>query len=400
MSKTSLYWLCQIAGWGAHLLNVSIIAVVLNYWEYDFGWYQTIRVLIGLVFSHLMRIVIINSHLLEKKPFLQIRNLTFFSILFSIICGIVHQLISIQFGVADVSERTSFFQEVFVSFHGYLWLLAPWNLIYFLYHYIEKIREQQTKILHHERYENELLIQKLESEKTRAEFQQKAVEMEMQALRSQMNPHFIFNCLSSINHFIIKNEPETASDYLTRFSRLIRMVLNYSRKRQILLEDELEMLQLYLDMEKIRFRDSFEYTIIYDKSIDAGAIYIPPLLLQPFAENAIWHGLMHKEGRGYLDIEMHLEDEGLLRCSITDNGVGRKKADELKQRNYDKRKSVGLAITKQRLSLLNGDEACKDFYDVQDLVDENGEAIGTKVCLKIRYSRIIDEQANGNLDAM
>lgn len=393
MSKTSLYWLCQIAGWGAHLLNVSIIAVVLNYWEYGFGWYQTLRVLIGLIFSHLMRIVIINSHLLEKKPFLQIRNLTIFSILFSIICGIVHQLISIKFGLNDAPyERTNFFEEVFVSFNGYLWLLAPWNLIYFLYHYIEKIRVQQTRILHHERYENELLIQKLESEKTRAEFQQKAMEMEMQALRSQMNPHFIFNCLSSINHFIIKNETEIASDYLTKFSRLIRMGLNYSTKKQILLEDELEMLQLYLDMEKLRFKDSFEYNIIYDKDLDAETIYIPPLLLQPFAENAIWHGLMHKEEMGYLDIEIGLEDKEQLICTITDNGVGRKKADELKQKNYVKRKSVGIQITKQRLALLNGNMPKEDFYEVVDLVDERGDAIGTRIILKIMYSKLPEEE--------
>ncbi len=392
MQKRTLYWLCQTAGWGTHLLNVYFLAIVLNYWVYDFGWYHLLRVLIGLVCSHLMRTVIIKSHLLEKNYSFQIFNLSMLSILFSIISGVLHQLIVMPFGLFDNNNSGSFFKEVLVSFFGFLWLLAPWNLIYFLYHYVEKIRQQQTKILNHERYENELSIQKLESEKSRAEFQQKASEMEMQALRSQMNPHFVFNCLSSINHFVIKNETEAASGYLTKFSRLIRMVLNYSTKKQILLEDELEMLQLYLDMEKLRFKDSFEYTIIYDRSIDAGSIYIPPLLFQPFAENAIWHGLMNKEGKGFLDIEMHLEDEWLLKCLITDNGVGRKKADELKQENHDKRKSVGLAITKQRLALLNGDKAKEDFYEVQDLVDENGDAIGTRVCLKIRYSKFIEEQ--------
>ncbi len=142
---------------------------------------------------------------------------------------------------------------------------------------------------HREIAENELQLQKLESQKQFS-------ELEMQALRAQMNPHFIFNCLSSINRFILKNRIEEASDYLTKFSRLIRMVLNNSKRSFISLEDELETLRLYLDMEKLRFKDSFNYSFTYNNSIEVSNIFIPPLLLQPFAENAIWHGLMHKQG--------------------------------------------------------------------------------------------------------
>lgn len=133
--------------------------------------------------------------------------------------------------------------------------------------------------------ENELQIQKLESERTNAELQRQSTELEMQALRAQMNPHFIFNCLSSINRFILKNESEPASDYLTKFSRLIRMVLTNSKKAFISLEDELEMLRLYLEMERLRFQDSFDYNITFKNEIDPENIFIPPLLLQPFAEN-------------------------------------------------------------------------------------------------------------------
>ena len=135
---------------------------------------------------------------------------------------------------------------------------------------------------------------RLESKHRQSEIQQHVTELEMQALRAQMNPHFIFNCLNSINRFILKNETEAASNYLTKFSRLIRMALTHSKKNFISLEDELEMLKLYLDMERLRFKDAFEYSIIFKNSLDIGNVFVPPLLLQPFAENAIWHGLMQR----------------------------------------------------------------------------------------------------------
>src|SRR5262249_12876180 len=146
--------------------------------------------------------------------------------------------------------------------------------------------------------------EKLANEKTKVELQQKISDLEMQALRAQMNPHFIFNCLSSINKFILKNDTDTASDYLTRFSRLIRTVLVNSQLSLTTLNDEIEMLRLYLDMERLRFNETFDYNIIYENTIEPEIIYIPPMLLQPFCENAIWHGLMPKEGDRKLEISM------------------------------------------------------------------------------------------------
>jgi LytS/YehU family sensor histidine kinase len=202
--------------------------------------------------------------------------------------------------------------------------------------------------------ENELQLQKLESEKKQEELQHKATELEMQALRAQMNPHFIFNCLSSINRFILKNESEAASDYLTKFSRLIRMVLTHSKQSFISLDDELEMLRLYLEMERLRFKYSFDYNINFKNEIEPENIFIPPLLLQPFAENAIWHGMMNKEGQGHLTISLSQQNNELS-CLIEDNGVGRAKAAELKSKSAVKKKSLGLQITKERLALLNKD---------------------------------------------
>jgi tetratricopeptide (TPR) repeat protein len=231
--------------------------------------------------------------------------------------------------------------------------------------------------------------EKLESRHEQAELQQHVTEVEMQALRAQMNPHFIFNCLSSINRFILKNETEAASNYLTKFSRLIRMVLNNSKKPFINLEDELEMLSLYLDMEKLRFKDSFDYNINFTNNIDAGNVFVPPLLLQPFAENAIWHGLMHKEGQGHLEIKLSI-DKKILTCAIIDNGVGRNKAAEIKSKSAEKQKSMGLQITRERLALLNKNHDEQTFFDIEDITDNGGKSAGTRVILKMNYKDLTE----------
>jgi len=234
--------------------------------------------------------------------------------------------------------------------------------------------------------------EKLSIKKEQAELQQKVSELEMQALRAQMNPHFIFNCLNSINRFIFKNETNVASDYLTRFSRLIRMVLLHSQKKLVPLEDELEMLKLYLDMERLRFKDAFDYHITTTNAIENSSVFIPPLLLQPFCENAIWHGLMHKDGQGHLNVQLN-EEGGVLYCTITDNGVGREKAEEFKSKSAEKEKSMGLKITKERLSLLNQGTTGGTFYKIEDLINEQGEIAGTKVNLQIKYKQSIEEFA-------
>jgi tetratricopeptide (TPR) repeat protein len=240
------------------------------------------------------------------------------------------------------------------------------------------------------RLEQELL----QSEQKQSELKREAAELEMQALRAQMNPHFIFNCLSSINRFIVKNDNKVASDYLTKFSRLIRMVLLQSQKKLIPLEDELEMLRLYLDMERMRFKNGFSYSITTNNTIDAGAIFIPPLLLQPFCENAIWHGLMHKEeGNGQLSISI-TEQDGVLYCSITDNGVGRDKAALYKSKSAEKEKSLGLKITSARLDLLNGNDEKGTSFEIFDLLDDEGKAAGTAVHLKIAYKEFAQEKAS------
>ena len=237
----------------------------------------------------------------------------------------------------------------------------------------------------------------LKRKKQQAENDRKQTELEMKALRAQMNPHFIFNCLSSINKYILKNETDKASDYLTRFSRLIRMVLVNSQRSLITLEDELEMLTIYLDMERMRFKNTFNYNIVFSNRVDTGAIFIPPLLLQPICENAIWHGLKHladhqtdKHDPGRLDIVLSMEGK-VLNCSITDNGIGRKKAGELNSKSAEEKKSLGLKITAERLALLNQEKNAFTSYEIEDLEDESGKATGTRVNLKISYKEALEE---------
>ncbi|MEO7046770.1 MAG: histidine kinase, partial [Ferruginibacter sp.] len=237
--------------------------------------------------------------------------------------------------------------------------------------------------------QQELELQTAESKRLEADFTVRSMELEMLALRAQMNPHFIFNCLSSINRFILINNTEAASSYLTKFSRLIRMALQHSEKSMITLEKELEMLRYYLDLERLRFRNIFDYSITFINTIDAATIFVPPLILQPFVENAIWHGLMHKKGGGHLDIALSVEGK-ILTSIITDNGIGRSEAALLNSKNAEKEKSMGMQITVERLALLNETIDQKTFFDIGDIVDEEGNTSGTKVELKIHYKDLIE----------
>lgn len=240
--------------------------------------------------------------------------------------------------------------------------------------------------------EHQLQLQQLENKKNEIEFLQQATELEMQALRAQMNPHFIFNCLSSINRFILINKTEEASDYLTKFSRLIRMALHNSEKPLITLENELEALRLYLDLERLRFKNAFDYSITFINTIDINAVYIPPMLMQPFAENAIWHGLMHKKGIGCLEIQLSAGDK-ILTCVIKDNGIGRNMAAALNSRSAEKEKSMGVNITAGRLALLKKSKNETAVLRIEDLMDGDGEGCGTKVVISIPYKDLSEAVA-------
>jgi tetratricopeptide (TPR) repeat protein len=174
----------------------------------------------------------------------------------------------------------------------------------------------------------------------------------LKSLRSQMNPHFIFNALNSVNHFIAEQDERTANKFLSEFSQLMRLVLENSQEDFIPLYKEQEILSLYLKLEHYRFRDKFEYEIESDKDINTEAIEVPPMLIQPYIENAVWHGLRYRETKGKLRLRFHKESENLV-VEITDNGIGRKRSAELKTENQKKHTSTGLKNIQERLSIIN-----------------------------------------------
>lgn len=206
---------------------------------------------------------------------------------------------------------------------------------------------------------------------------------EITALRAQMNPHFIFNCLNSIQLFTAQNDTDKATDYLAKFSRLIRLVLENSRSEKVTLENELETLQLYIEMEVMRFRGKVKFEINVANQIDQNYVEIPPLLLQPFVENAIWHGLMHKEEGGTVQVGVTQPNENLLHIEITDDGIGREKASEFKSKSATKNKSFGMKVTTERIELINQLYNTSTKVQIIDLKDEKGDAIGTKVIVEI-----------------
>ena len=230
--------------------------------------------------------------------------------------------------------------------------------------------------------ENELHIQKLEAEKSKAVLLQQQSELEMKALRAQMNPHFIFNCLNSINRFIIGQDPERAADYLTKFAKLIRIVLEMSGKPFIPIKEELNCLKLYMDLEILRFEKPFIYEI-HCHEIDKTSVMIPSLLIQPFVENAIWHGLHSDEEReGKITINLEL-DNNMLHCEITDNGVGRLHSLHVKGNRSGTRKSLGIALTEHRLRLADPTHPEATGIIFQDLTDEAGKNTGTRIHIRI-----------------
>jgi ligand-binding sensor domain-containing protein/putative methionine-R-sulfoxide reductase with GAF domain len=235
---------------------------------------------------------------------------------------------------------------------------------------------------------NKIIRTRAEEEKGKAQAilmdtQKKMADIEMQALRAQMNPHFIFNCLNSINRYIVKSDQATASLYLTRFAKLIRLILDNSNSKNVILSNELEALRLYIDMEALRFDKKFKYSIVVDESVNAETVEVPPLIIQPYVENAIWHGLLHKETEGFLKISIRLISENMIECVIEDNGIGRDKAKELRSKSAVTRKSLGMKLTENRLSLLNKYAELTASVDIIDLKDEISSAEGTKVVLKI-----------------
>lgn len=226
----------------------------------------------------------------------------------------------------------------------------------------------------------------IEKEQVKIKYEKDLAELKMQALTAQMNPHFIFNSLNSIDFYIIKNETKKASGYLNRFSRLMRLILKNSRSNYVTLKDDLEALKLYLEIECVRFNHSFDFEIKVDENIDIDYLKIPPMLIQPYVENSIWHGQLHKKENGKITVCFVFDEKNeSLHCTIIDNGIGRKKSMEMKLKNglKEARKSFGMNITKDKIEIMKILHGIDAKVEIFDLYDDQENSIGTKVELSI-----------------
>jgi len=208
---------------------------------------------------------------------------------------------------------------------------------------------------------------------------QKIMSLEQEALKAQMNPHFIFNCLNAIQYFIIEKDVISANKFISSFAGLIRQALDNSGRKSISIEEEITFLKLFIEIEQNRFEDRFLYQINVSDDIETDLLQIPPMLVQPFVENAINHGLLHKKnGIGKLEIYFSLSEE-MLKIIISDNGIGRTASRSLSNHVELRHVSKGIALTEMRISRLNFSETNKIKLAIEDQYDNNGNSIGTQV---------------------
>ncbi len=217
-------------------------------------------------------------------------------------------------------------------------------------------------------------------EKEKAEFEIQIENLKNQALRLQMNPHFLFNALNAIQGFYANENKALAKNYIHNLSRLLRLILESSKQDEILLENEIEIVRAYLDLTVLRFEDKLDYSIQVEQGLPLNRLNVPPMILQPFIENAFIHGIAPKEGKGHIALAFRIEHNQLI-CTITDNGIGRKASAAMKLISVQR--SSGINITRERIALLNKKHDSTNTVEIQDLTGEDGSAAGTRVILKL-----------------
>jgi hypothetical protein len=224
----------------------------------------------------------------------------------------------------------------------------------------------------------------LKIEREKSELHQRIASSEMKALRAQMNPHFLFNSLNAIRLFVLQNDSDNAEKYLVKFARLMRRLLDNSRQEWVSLSSEIEQLRLYMELEQLRFNHKFDYQLQIGGIASPEQILIPPMIIQPYIENAILHGVAHKKDKGRIIVSIALGDD-CLECMVEDNGVGRKKAQEIKHNSIPSHKSVGLQVTEERLYLISRHRGKKGGVQMIDLYEDNNNPTGTKVSIQLPF---------------
>ena len=222
--------------------------------------------------------------------------------------------------------------------------------------------------------------QRIQRIRERSAVEIQMVKLKSTALKAQMNPHFVFNSLNAIQECIMTGRVEEAYTYLSKFSRLLRIVLEYSDKPAILLQDELEILDLYLSLEQLRFRSDMHYQFNIDPELDTEEILLPPMILQPHLENAVWHGLRHKQGDKSIIVTIKEYKSNYLEITISDNGIGREKAAALQREKIAARhhRSMGSKLSQDQLALLQ-QKYPETTFTIIDKKDDEGNSTGTEI---------------------
>jgi sensor histidine kinase YesM len=373
--SNAAYWKWQLAGWGSYsILYTSVDALKQVSGSTPFFIFviaALVIVITGILLSHAMRSIIVYWDLMKLRLRYQAIFLFGLTLVFT---GLFWILFTVSF--YTIIGAGQFIPKIFSSVFrletsGIRGMVSQclnfsvpfivWNLSYALIHYDRRNRESEW--------------QKLIREK-------EMVELEARALRAQMNPHFVFNCMNSIKALIQDGQSDKAVQYLTTFSKLIRNLFSQSDKNEITLYDEIETCRHYLQLESMRFDAGFVYSIEIDEHIDLKSVFIPALIIQPFIENAIWHGLVPRGGGGELIISIQMKGRD-INIVIDDNGIGRE-ASKLHQRNLTAvHQSKGINLTQTRLLLDNILQKRKASLHYTDKWDSQGKSAGTKVVISI-----------------
>ena len=320
----------------------------------------------GLLFSHLLKLVIKKLELLRKRFPVQLPYLFILTILFSLSSTYTWMTIMINAGIWIINDNNndrsgSFLRSYFFNLFPVILTLSGWVLIYFLFHYVKGVRRE---------------------EQLKTQYKLEMIELEAKALRAQMNPHFIFNCMNSIKSLIQQHEEEKAVTYLTTFSKLIRTLFNNADKKEISLYDEIETCKLYLQLEALRFDTKFLYSVNVDDNTDLKSLLVPALIIQPFIENAIRHGIVPRNTGGNVSLSV-LKSNGNLDIVIEDDGIGREASIQNKSTTGITHQSKGVNLTQSRLELDNLLQQRKAELEIIDKKDEYGRPAGTKVVIKL-----------------
>lgn len=270
----------------------------------------------------------------------------------------------------ELHEQEMMRQRATQKFYIFAFIAALITGILVYYVYRQRLRNQKSIALKNE-------------ELNREKFRNELRELEMKALRAQINPHFIFNCMNSIDQLILSGNTGDASVYLGKLSIMIRLILENSEASEVMLSSELRLMKAYIELEQLRFKNAIDYHCLVSPQLDPDEIYIPPMILQPFLENAIWHGLNHKKGeeRGSILLSVDYSEDALI-FKIEDNGVGREHSNQLKKQRTVKQSSMGLKITEDRLRLITRNNSTP-IIRFEDLRKPDGAPCGTRVLIEL-----------------